>query len=198
MTNQPSSLDNPSPGFTTSLVEEDDINQEIELRKLEGVENPSKAIVRKELSGDRIIYFWDITYEIQVSYPWSRVNLAGQSQAISTLLDWAEDQGSEVVAIIEAFLDDSEKNLTKTIELLRSLGYVTKPTTKASTVKKMSISNILRRALPLSKDEMITLVQDVSPTTPRPAATVRQFIRTNTRNKSIFEKEGVYYVSDCD
>lgn len=163
------------------LVTQDDVNQEYELALLNGIENPSKAIIRKKLlTSTRELFYGTIPEWMEISYPWANDNSLERASHSLELLEWSFRQSEEVQIVIRTFLFDARmEKVNLIIEELKGLG-IKMTEEKTKTNKPKTTTSVLMDALPMDKDEITELVQQLNPSVKRPAMSARQFIRRKT------------------
>lgn len=172
-----------------------DVDQETALRQLE---HPNKRISKK-------IVAQQLTREANDTWALTEVHertmttelVAYQPQhpgdrAAQQLLSWAEtNKDQEVLEVISRFIELPDSLYARTFSWLVEHGYIPTPSsTIAPTQKRTSYSDMMRRALPATKDELIRLISRFP--VKRPAATVRQFLR----REGAIETDGYYHANN--
>lgn len=162
----------------TPLIERDDVQQEAEMLLLQG-KRPNRGIIRKKLERLSLVDLeLDLdTWEERIDF----ILFGDDEDAVSHLGEWADDQVLEVQECIDAFLADPEALLEATLRFLGSLHLLKEEVfTSRVSRKAASYASIMLRALPCTKDELITLMTRFP--IKRPASTVRQFLRRHSAN----------------
>ncbi len=159
----------------------EDIDQEMELLKLTGVARPSRFIVTQRLVSRKSTLPLADMPDTATS-PWA-CHHTTPPETVEELIDWTLTKASDVQDLIWDFLEDPELEFDRTFKTLETLGYIT--SIKHPKPAGTSISQIILNALPATKEELIELVQAISPETDRPAATVRQNLRRLTKSNKI-------------
>lgn len=159
----------------------DDILQEMEILKLQGITNPSKRIVYLKLTSGKGAFSMAELPDTAAS-PWV-IHSVTPPEVVEELIEWTFEQTQSVQDLIWDFLDNPEETYDDTVKTLQDLGFIKRIQQPKSSGS--SISHIILNALPATKEELIELVQAVSPETERPAATVRQNIRRLTKTGKI-------------
>lgn len=150
----------------------DDINQEAAIREWLGLPT-SKAILRLKLQPTEPV-FPSLPEGGEYHIPGERlINF----RAMEQLVDWALDQAAEIQVIIWKFLAAPEVSLEDTLLELKALGVIESTKVKGM---KGNLTDLVRRSIPASKEELLELLQRESPSTRRPAATLRQILRRLT------------------
>lgn len=173
--------------LTDGYFTNDDVDQLARIHEWETGKKPSRKIIRQKL----IIQNREMTFGVMDEglemqpFGGTIINL----EAIDELIEWSYEQSEEVQLLIFSFLDGETTYLHTYKQLLQLKLLNIKTQVKQ---KKMTVAQIITRALPETKDGLIQLVQQVSPNTKRPAATVRQWLRRNTRTNKVV-LEGEYY-----
>lgn len=188
-----------------SVVTSDDIRQEaslVQLRKLQKLPNfstyhestlaelcitapdVSKQIIRQKMGRKEKTYFLvdDLTNYSEGETAEDPTVIGSPitdeaDSARTVLMEWALEQTTEVQKIISEFLLDPEGEITSVLTRLASQGIelhaeTVLPKPKAT---KITYTDILRKALPATKEDMIRALSHYP--IERPASTVRQFIR---------------------
>ena len=166
------------PTLQLPTVDAGDIEQEAALLRLQGI-TPSKLILRKRLQPTELTFSGDL---IDAS-PLNFARVIPSQETLESIIDWARPQAAPVQDLIWQFLEDPEANLESTLKKLKL--------TPAKASSSTPLATILMNALPATKEDLSQLVAQVSPTTKRPEATVRQFIRRHqlTITDGIVQKE---------
>jgi hypothetical protein len=176
--------------LTPTQVEQDDVKAEAVLRELETGKKQSLRIIFNELaSSDRTLYFGTYHKTLdQAQLPWADDNRCSIN-VINRLVDWTLRQEPRTRVVVFSFLEAEDKesmlpSVFKELGLVGNTAVDVSPKGKGN--KKMSMSSMMMKSLPATKEELIVMIQRVSPETKRPAATVRQWIREKTRSNKIF------------
>ena len=182
-------MNNDSPAEVFELTTYYPSQQEVEAEKaflqfLEPDKVFSKKVIYQKLRlTNQIPTYNELPDFIAHSYPWAQeiVNFEAQK----TLIDWALSQIKPVQEVIFRFMSDPDGELESTIKALLELNI--KLALNKSAKKPQSIKEIVLSNLPAHFDELTDLIRLLSPTTRRPAATLRQIIRSSnlTREENI-------------
>lgn len=166
------------------LIDRDDVSQEAWLVQAKG-KVPSKSIIRKKLQ--REAYDHPNLDSDEEDNFFTRVQEAKTYTPDEELLDWALEQSQTIREIIENFIssEDPERILDDVIEQLKDAGVKLNWFRTPQRVS-MTYSEIMTKALPASKDELIKLMSRFP--IKRPASTVRQFLRRNSASLRINER----------
>ena len=162
----------------------EDLLQEAALLRLLGVANPSLRVIARKHS--QPVPAYDVLPE--GTSPWGQ---SAVSDPVVTLrlIDWAFEQSPEIEGLIFGFLEEpTNQGLT---ELLFDLECRGVPIYQISFTPELSVTDLILRSLPATKDELYELVQREH-TTRRPAATVRQILR-RLQKSGIICLQGDYY-----
>lgn len=175
-----------------ALVTPEDINQEMEILRLRGVPNPSSSIVRMKMERKSSI---EPNYQdlFDLDDPEGEVDIPEPLRDPSPqeeLILWAMGKSVEIQGVIDAFLEDPDTRLESTIEFLAELSLVVSLPQNRPSSKRITYTDIMTRALPASKDDLIRCIGRVG-TMERPAATVRSFLR-RFANRLHISPEGIY------
>lgn len=169
-------------------LEADDVSQQLALLRLE---NPgkkySRRIVRQKMALENREPSVDYTSSEQFR-PWTGPQESDGGPATEQLINWALELNDPTVStLLFSFLENPAEELTQVIRELSNLGYISPPPSRKSKADPTAatLANLLWRALPATKDELIRLISQSSFTTERPAATVRQWIRRYERKGSL-------------
>lgn len=182
---------NPEPEELFQLsppsIPDEDLDQEKELLHLEGKEMISRQVLKKKwMSRNPEPSFHTLSESTSFENPFVP---SVSYEAISKLLDWSMTQPEKIRELIWEFLDDPEKHLETTLQLLKEMGVVKRKRPRIT--HHANIKELILRNLPSTKDQLIDLVSQASPNTKRPAATVRQFIRRHqSRGQLHIDQDG--------
>lgn len=174
---------------------QDDINQEIELLKLEGIQNPSRDVIRKQHESQARSFLVDDFNYHPSSIPLfseQEHSASGRLDAIERLVEWAAKQSDEIQQALYAFLEDpTPGNYRIIFRLLQKTGLLHNQSASLAPrkEKKLTMAEMIRRALRLqerSKDELYQLARQ-NLITKRPEATVRQTLRRMLKANEILE-----------
>lgn len=167
----------------STLIESADVSQETILRKLEGVERPSPSLIQRNL----VVRAYQNYEGLGRHLPSSRPEWL---EAQEHLVEWAMDKSFAIQSCIGDFLEDPDAKLESTLQQLEELGVpLHRPQhVKIRTSKRTSYTEIMRRRLPATKEELIDELSQFP--IKRPAASVRQFLRSH--RDQLVEVEGEY------
>ena len=162
-----------------SHLDEDDIQQEIELRKLEGKDRVSRKIIIQQMIRENT----DLHFANSQDLPDDALAVSkGSPQpdpgTLKALVDWSIDQPEEIQAMVFGFLDDpTDEKLKELTKWLKAHGV---EITKLEKPPRGSFADLLRRHLAAvgesSMEELYQLARNTH-TTERPEATTRQLVR---------------------
>ncbi len=182
--------DSPERGLFPTTIDIDDIEQEVALAQfLKPDIKISKYIIKKKLEhAEKLLYFSEFPSQSTSTTPWQIVT--PNFKAIDQIINWALEQSSDIQKLIWDFLDNPEEELDDTLRILTDNSLVVK--NQKPLKEKISLSQLMLKNLPATKEELIELIQILSPETTRPAATVRQFTRRYMKaQKIIVSDQGV-------
>lgn len=161
--------------FIVPPISPQDIDQEVELLKLEGVENPKRSLIYKrmmhsELSFDEIPDFISVQPILDTT---PEVDF----QVTERLIEWALDQEDEIQTLIFNFLDEpTERSLKKTMKKLSQRGVELHEVTSH---RGVSLTDIIRHEIisaPCTIDYLYQVARNLHPSR-RPEAAVRTILR---------------------
>lgn len=179
-----------------STQDREDLAQEYELAKLQGVAKPSRRLLhlrlesayRQELLIDDLIANDEDTdpeeYRVD-SQPWAHAQHHVNPERLAQLLVWTSQQDQTVQERVYRYLSGSIP-LSKVLVVLQNRGLLqeVEEVEKEVIPHQHSAKQFLLRCLPATKDELIHALTKVHHTE-RPAATVRQFLRRALKNEEI-------------
>lgn len=179
-------------------VQHDDVVQEIALLKLEGVQRPSYRIVKQRLqSQNRELFFSpeaSIDQVYSIESPWEQ-STSISYEAIELVMEWAEQNAPETIQnqVAEYLSSPTDELLVELLGALSSAGLIAKQ--KAHKTPRGTLTDVLKRALamPQPLEELYELARRVSPTSPRPEASVRTIIRRLLQQGEIIEVSNRIY-----
>lgn len=166
------------PIVQMSPVLREDVNQEAELLKLQGI-TPNRRILALRMQQRELTF----SGPLEDARPIPQLGPSQPTEdVLEALVDWTLEQISEVQAQMFEFLENPDDLFDETISLLRGFELITgsqKPP------KELAFADILRSNLPATRQELYRMGRELLPTTRRPEATVRQWIRRMLRDDSI-------------
>jgi hypothetical protein len=160
------------PHLQLSIPDYDDVNQEAELLKLQGIV-PNKRIIRQRLALQAPELLFNLGPD--EAEPIYHQHPTPSLETMEQLIDWTLQQAGPVQEQLFRFLDDPEAQIDETLRFLEQ-HEVIRPIRPSEDVR-IPLAEIMRNSLPRSRGELATLIKEVSPSTRRPEATVRQFLR---------------------
>lgn len=173
------------PVLQLAAVTKEDIDQEAALLRLQGI-TPNKRIIRSRLLGQSRHLLYNTAPEDATPLAYLVQTPTASDEAIERLIDWTLQQVAPVQEMLWRFITNPETELEATLVFLQEHQLASTTRTPSTAV---SISQILRDALPATKEELYTLVRALSPETERPEATVRQWLRRNLAKGALHVKE---------
>ena len=159
-----------------SVVERQDIDQEVALLKLQGVEHPNRSLIYKRLARQEFASF----DEMPESMSFSPVFDSGPETdpfVIERLVNWAMEQEDDIATIVFEFLDEpSEDSLQDAMTRLTDAGISLEEVqpTKEKTLTEFLLDRLFHNDFTV--DELYSLAR-TEYISRRPEAAVRQFIR---------------------
>jgi hypothetical protein len=162
--------------FIYPTVLREDLDQEIELLKLEGVKNPKRSLIYKRMLHKEQIF--DEIPEGVIVQTLIDPTPESDPEVIERLVEFALDQEIELQTVILDFLDNpSEQSLQETLQKMSLLGFelfelpeIPKPKTLTQIISE----TLSKGALTL--DELYGLARSLHPSK-RPEAAVRTVLR---------------------
>lgn len=170
------------PVIQRASVEREDINQEAELLRLSGI-TPNKRIIRARLAGQSRELLCNFAPEEATPLGYLTQRPIPPTEVFEQLIDWTLAQTEDIQAALFNFFEDPEENIDQTLQFLQDAAIIDR--ISLDTPKTTSLAEIMRAALPATKESLSTLIRQVSPTTERPEATVRQFLRRGTQHGTL-------------
>lgn len=173
-------------------VEKEDIDQEIELLKLEG-KVPSRAVLYKKFSRYEGVLFDSIgSPDLSGQPPWASAQYSSL-ETINRIVDWSLVQSDMVQSLVLEFLD-SEIEVDEVITILVKEGVITKP----KKYPKLPTITLTDEILALFSErreihiyDLYEMAREFNSSSKRPEAAVRQIIRRLVRS-GVITKEGAY------
>ena len=177
-------------------VDNDDLDQEIALAKLEGIENPSRWLLYKKLQ--RELYEYSLTPELEMieraqegvcisifSPPDRTLN----ETAIKTLASWMSSLPSRLETAVWEYLQiDTEEAYQAVCSKLEAYGYKLHRHKTASNIRRKTYADMIYDALPATMEDLLDLPIESK----RPAATIRQTLR-RFRDHGLVVQDGLYW-----
>lgn len=176
------------------VIDRDDINQEAELLKLEGVINPSKSLIAKRLANQQPASLFQgeigsIARPLEVS---PGVNII----ALERLVQWSIVQSERIQQAVTAYLDDpNDEVFGRTIKILQEEGIIKiepKPPANAFSFSAALIRLLEREPKGLEIHDLYTWARGIH-SAKRPEATVRQTLRRLVGNNTLMLTEDKRY-----
>lgn len=189
--------------FLLPHISKDDIDQEIELLKLEtGIERVSRSIIIKKLRKQERAVLSSFDMEIDFTPLWQESSFTvAQLQAIEQILDWASHQNDLIQAEVFRFLDEpSHDNLREIINLLVDNGIINRTSRRRAVKVKQqhrrsfSLTQLIIKALKTRSymiDDLYELARQNS-SAERPEAAVRQTLRRLVRKGYVIQTGDIY------
>jgi len=187
MNDQP--FDNPFI-LQASIVDNDDIDQEMALLKLEGITASRRIVSMKLMQKSEALFQGDPG---AMASPIITRTLP-PAEVVQMLISWATQQDNDIAqAILDFLVEPDEEELETLVKLLKrqGLAHKTKPAAKA--VLSDTLTAYLSKR-PRSKEELYDYTRTMH-TANRPEAAVRQYLRRATRSGLLIETNGLYSVA---
>ena len=178
-------------------VDKQDIDQEMALAKLEGVENPSRWLIYKRLSRQAKEISLISDEALNALDPPKAFETEGtyviEFSVIEKLSSWLRRQPSELQELVWDYLMNAEKpaKLKKVLGYLKTSGQLKsiqaiEPIPK----RRITYADMIWNSLPSTVEQ---LVEQLEIPSKRPAATVRQALR-RFRDSGLVEFDGVFWI----
>lgn len=185
--------------FIIPSVSKSDVDQQMALLVLEGIINPSRSVVIRQLKYQDRAFLTDFDGHEEITQLWHEPNHSeAQLQAIEQIVRWASKQSDQVRIEVFKFLDDpSFKNLQETLDQLYNLGIIKKKSSRNPNRSnhQSSLTDMILHSLefPQPLEELMELGR-MNSTSRRPEAAVRQALRRLKRKGTIIETSPGIYV----
>lgn len=188
MYHHPYQLDEPAYIIQPPDYDEEDLQQEAALLRLEGIK-PSMTLLRKKA---KIYTEYLFSGDVPLATPLFR-SPTPPLDVIEALILWASQQDPEVNRLIINFLDDpGEEVLNQTLKELSRRGLLAKST--MPTTCEMSLSKLIFEFLetPREIEEIYEFVRSIGHVSKRPEAAVRQILRRFVQKGDVVKTEAGY------
>lgn len=176
-------------------VPEDDILQELELLKLQGIPKASRYIVERKLKYQNREYFFDDHSLLNIEGP-AFAPPTFSAEVYDRLVDWALSQSPEIARLILEFLDEpSEEYLKQVLKILKKseLLAIDYETPSQSITLTQKILDFIEEQAVIVIEDLYEMARIFLYDSRRPEAAVRQVIRRLTTQGQIEQIEkGVY------
>lgn len=191
MMNDYSSFDNPFI-LQAPTVDKDDIDQEMELLKLQGV-RVSRRIVTLRLSQNAEATFQGDPGSI--ASPITTRSLPPH-EVVNQLIEWAIEQSAEVSrAVLDFLAEPDDDQLDDLVARLKKSGAIARkspPKAKNGMLSQVLFTYISEKAR--TREELYAYARTLHQAE-RPEAAVRQYLRRAVREETLTLTEGYYYVN---
>lgn len=188
-----------TPVFRTindPLFTQEDLEQEVALRKLEGVEFPNRSLIMKELNygkSGRALTYEELPEFVSFESAFSDGTPDGLDIGeTERLINWALEH--DILDKVDEFLESpTEEMLEELMSFLVELGLVDEPPKPNFSIKrKHQTPALILKNLPATKEELYEMARTILTTTARPEATIRQALRRMTKQNRIKLEDGQY------
>lgn len=170
-------------------AERDDIEQEAALYHHLTGRRANKRIIALRLQKQQIPVYGDM--DLSGAVPLAEIEeTKAPDYVYDQLLDWMFNiDKPPVYSLLYGFFEAPQELLEYTLRELARMGYITPDGLAQPKAQRVTLSDMMFKALPTTQDSLVKLVALHSPQTARPEATVRQWLRRNTRKGTIYLEE---------
>lgn len=176
------------------LIHQEDIDQEVELLKLQGVTTVRREFVRRRLTPREALY--GLSLPERLESPIQTEDLLPDPEVLERIITWASGQGEEIFELIIDFLDDPEVELDRVLKTLQTSGLIERPKRpqKIKSLRGFLMTQLAHR--PHSLSELYELTRQHHPAA-RPEAATRQTLRRLLRQGLITQEDQLFRRTDA-